>query len=165
MRVEIQGLRPLEDSDHEPGDRITAYLEADPETALQDVLSGFHDVHGWDGAVSWARYLTKLVNIQIVDSADFEASTHIVPPPTPVSAKDYADAGLPFYLTGESKQDRLNESKILNAIKSISGLDKKLGVGTSVDNDIDPAKPGKCCTCSTRLSDCVYDSAVQSQIL
>lgn len=120
---------------------------------IQDV---YKDARGWDGEVSWARYLTKLVNIQIVDSADFEASTHIVPPPTPVSAKNYADAGLPFYLTGESKQDRLKESKILSAIKSVSGLDRKLGVGTSVDNDIDPAKPGKCCTCSTRLSDCVY---------
>lgn len=119
---------------------------------IQDVHK---DARGWDGEVSWARYLTKLVNIQIVDSADFEASTHIVPPPTPVSAKNYADAGLPFYLTGESKQDRLKESKILSAIKSVSGLDRKLGVGTSVDNDIDPAKPGKCCTCSTRLSDCV----------
>lgn len=41
MRVEIQGLRPLEDSDHDPGDRMTAYLEADPETALQDVLPSF----------------------------------------------------------------------------------------------------------------------------
>ncbi|KAK7700191.1 hypothetical protein SLS57_012189 [Botryosphaeria dothidea] len=112
---------------------------------IQDV---YKDARGWDGEVSWARYLTKLVNIQIVDSADFEASTHIVPPPTPVSAKNYADAGLPFYLTGESKQDRLKESKILSAIKSVSGLDRKLGVGTSVDNDIDPAKPGKCCTCT-----------------
>lgn len=103
----------------------------------------------------WHKERTRLVNVQIFDSATFEAATHIVPPPTPVTAKSYADAGQPFWLVDEERDGRLEPSQTLAAVQSVSNMDREARVTEDHGEDIDPLKPRKCQTCSTRLCDCV----------
>ena len=72
----------------------------------------------------WNTSRTRLVNLHIFSPASFEAVTHIVPPETPITARAYADAGLPFYVVEEDADNRLDGSDTLNAIKSVSQMDE-----------------------------------------
>ncbi|KAL1637637.1 hypothetical protein SLS58_009240 [Diplodia intermedia] len=91
----------------------------------------------------WQKDRTRLINVQIFDAATFEAATHIVPPPTPVTAKTYADAGHPFWVIEDNPENRVGPSEALSAIKSVSALDKEVGVVEDQGGDIDPSKPTK----------------------
>jgi hypothetical protein len=58
---------------------------------IQHVEEDVNDPRIWDMANS------KVLNIQIINSIDFEAVTGIPPPPTPITPQTYTSFGLPFY--------------------------------------------------------------------
>ncbi len=71
-------------------------------------------------AAIWERDRTICFNVQILNSDMFQRVTGKAPPATPVSAKTYANAGLPFYeIYGETSTVKGD----FNGIKSVRGLD------------------------------------------
>ncbi len=78
--------------------------------------------------------------------------THIVPPPPPIDAAEYAKANLPFYVVEEQVDNRV-EGGDFNNIVSVSAMDKEQGV--TAEPVFDPSKPRMCRECEVRLCDCM----------
>lgn len=78
--------------------------------------------------------------------------THIVPPPPPINAAEYAEAKLPFYVVEEQVDNRLEGGDFDNVI-SVSAMDKDQGVTS--EPAFDPSKPRACRECEVRLCDCM----------
>lgn len=69
----------------------------------------------------WDRDSSICFNVQILNSAMFQQVTGQAPPPTPITAKTYADQGLPFYkMYGEKSTIRGD----FDGIKSVMEMDK-----------------------------------------
>ena len=103
----------------------------------------------------WNASRTRLINLHIFSPASFEAVTHIVPPETPITARAYADAGLPFYVVEEDIENRLDGSDTLDAVKSVSQMDKQIGVDDCGAPSLDTKAPKRCGVCKIRLCDCM----------
>ena len=103
----------------------------------------------------WNTSRTRLINLHIFSPASFEAVTHIVPPETPITARAYADAGLPFYVVEEDVENRLDGSVNLDSVKSISQMDKQVGVDDCGAPSLDIKTPKRCGVCEIRLCDCM----------
>ena len=103
----------------------------------------------------WNASRTRLINLHIISPASFEAVTHIVPPETPITARAYADAGLPFYVVEEGIENRLDSSDTLGAVKSVSQIDKQISVGDCGALSLDTGAPRRCGVCKTSLCDCM----------
>jgi hypothetical protein len=104
----------------------------------------------------WNKPRTRLVNVHILDSFTFETITHIVPPPTPITAKAYNDQGFHVFLLEEEVDGRLDSGNPLKGVKSVSMIDKETGIDGISEATFDPLKPKKCQTCELRLCDCMY---------
>lgn len=84
-------------------------------------------------ATIWERDHTICFNVQILNSAMFQQVTGTAPPSTPISAKAYADQGLPFYkIYGETSTvkgdfDGIKSVKQLDNIKNENGKRKNEG--------------------------------------
>ncbi|KAL4909739.1 hypothetical protein BDW74DRAFT_173233 [Aspergillus multicolor] len=102
----------------------------------------------------WNTNRKKLLDIHILHPADFEAVTHIVPPPTPITKEQYVKAGTPFYAVEEDPDERLEGSTVLAGVKSVSAMDEDVGVQSN-DTNFDPLKPKRCAKCAMRLCDCI----------
>ena len=103
----------------------------------------------------WNTSRTRLINLHIFSPASFEAVTHIVPPGTPITARAYADAGLPFFVVEEDAENRLDGSVTLDAVKSVSQMDKQVGVDDCGAPSLDIKTPKRCGVCKIRLCDCM----------
>ena len=80
----------------------------------------------------WERDYTVCFNVQILNSEMFQQVTGKVPPTTPISAKTYADKGLPFYkIYGETSIIKGD----FTGIKSVNGLDKIKNENAKREND------------------------------
>ncbi|KAF8248968.1 hypothetical protein K440DRAFT_660501 [Wilcoxina mikolae CBS 423.85] len=80
---------------------------------IQDLVADSKSRHAWNTS------RTCLTNVHIFSPASFEAVTHIVPHDVPITAKDYADAGLPFFVVEEDPDNRIDGSETLNAVHSV----------------------------------------------
>ena len=95
-------------------------------------------------AIIWDRDRTICFNVQILNSAMFQQVTGKAPPSTPISAKTYADQGLPFYkIYGETSNVKgdfagIKSVKQLDRIKNDNGKRKNEG-----DNALEPNKKPK----------------------
>ena len=69
----------------------------------------------------WDPERTLVFNVQILNSASFKHATGLLPPPTPVSAKTYAAAGLPFFKLYEEESLVAGDFK---GVKSVSLIGK-----------------------------------------
>ncbi len=58
---------------------------------IQEIHADMSDPRLWDVGSS------KILNIQIVNSREFNAITGLAPPETPINWKTYSDLGLPFH--------------------------------------------------------------------
>jgi hypothetical protein len=116
---------------------------------IQDLVADFRPPHMWNTS------RTRLTNIHIFSPASFEAVTHIVPHDVPITAKDYADAGLPFFVVEEDTENRIDGSETLDAVKSVSEMDKQIGVDTTGASSADTKVPKQCGVCKVRLCDCM----------
>lgn len=104
---------------------------------------------------SWNIARSRLFNVQILSPETFEAVTHIYAHSTPITAKDYAELGLPFFVIEEDMDNRLDGSDALNAVKSVSQMDAHVGVDISGDASDDTKLPKRCEICKTALCDCM----------
>ena len=117
---------------------------------IQDIYADTNPRHIWN------KSRTGLVNVHILNSFTFEQATHIVPPPTPITAKAYKDLGLPVFLVEEEVDGRVDGGNPLKGVQSVSMMDKEMGIDGSSDTTFNPLKPKKCGTCEARLCDCMY---------
>lgn len=102
----------------------------------------------------WNLKKAKLINVQIVNSVQFEEMTNMATPTTPVSLKTYASSGLPFFdIYNEMPSDI---SGAFNAVRTVSQRDSVLGARAGMVYD--PTRPQICGTCSIRMCDCMYAS-------
>ena len=84
----------------------------------------------------WERDRTICFNVQILNSDMFQQVTGKAPPSTPISAKTYADQGLPFYkIYGETSSIKGD----FNGVKSVKELDKLKNKNGKRENEGDGA--------------------------
>ena len=87
-------------------------------------------------ATIWERDRAICFNVQILNSTTFQQVTGKAPPSTPITAKTYADQGLPFYkIYGENSTIKGD----FNDIKSIKELDKVKNDNGKRENEEDDA--------------------------
>ena len=142
-----------------PSGRIVMSSPAGPRYAPMGIAAGgklVQDIYAdTNPRHIWNKSNTRLVNIHILNSFTFEEVTHIVPPPTPITANMYDDLKLPVFLLEEELNDRVDGGNSLKGIQSVSAMDKKMGIDGSPDTTFNPLKPKKCGTCEVRLCDCM----------
>lgn len=124
---------------------------------IQDIYQDKYPSHIWDSGRA------RLVNVHILDSSIFEALTHIVPPMVPLTPQAYKEAGLPFYVLEEEIDNRIDGGQALKEVKSVSTMDKEVGVGSGSDTTGDTLRPKGCEICKVRLCDCMYVSSFRSR--
>jgi hypothetical protein len=71
----------------------------------------------------WLTQRTTTFNVHILNSTAFKEVTNLSPPPTPISAKDYADAKLPFYKIWGEEATGIHGD--FGVIKTVNELDKE----------------------------------------
>lgn len=67
-----------------------------------------------------------MFNIQLLSAAAFRQVTGMEPPPSPITAEDYFDAGLPFFSLPNEEPSGV--SGMFSDIKSVNQLDQVNGV-------------------------------------
>ena len=72
-------------------------------------------------AESWDRHATIYFNVQILNSEIFRSVTGLAPPRSPITAKTYADLGLPYY---EIWRETSSIKGDFEGIKSVKAIDK-----------------------------------------
>ena len=91
----------------------------------------YPDEHGAD---TWDAGNRGRVYVHIVNSEMFRDITGMEPPPTPVTARSYAQAGLPWFdLYDEGKGD-VAPSPTLAGVTSVKEKDQSLGFGPQQDD-------------------------------
>lgn len=110
-----------------------------------------HGIDVWDLATYGRLY------VHIVDSRSFRRITGSEPPPTPVTAREYAEAGLPWFDLLDEKDPDLPPAEKLQGVKSVATMDQEKG-GASLQDDgtlnIHPQQIAKLkAICSKTVSD------------
>ncbi len=94
----------------------------------QEIYPDEHGVRTWDAENRGRVY------VHIVNSETFREITGMAPPPSPVSARSYVEAGLPWFdLYGEGKGD-VAPSATLAGVKSVKEKDQSLGFAAQQDD-------------------------------
>ncbi|KAI1640788.1 hypothetical protein F4809DRAFT_637240 [Biscogniauxia mediterranea] len=104
-----------------PGGRIKQCIVPDP----------------YDSAI-WSRDTTLAVAVQILNSAGFRAVTGLNPPPSPVGAQAYADAGLPFFQLDESAWAGSAIAGFYQSFKSVNEKEQAFGIAEDYEGDVAP---------------------------
>ena len=96
----------------------------------------YEDEYGFD---VWDTSVKSRCFVHVVNSLQFFQVTGVEPPRTPPTAKDYTDAGLPWF------EYYAGDMKALEGAKKLAGLDsvaaKKLKKGKGLLGDNDPLQP------------------------
>lgn len=79
----------------------------------------------------WNREGTVYINVQILNSQVFRSVTGLAPPKSPISAKTYADLGLPFYKIWEENTTIEGGLEGVKSLKSIDNIKKAKGNNSS----------------------------------
>ena len=100
----------------------------------------YPDPHGID---TWDETNYGRVYVHIVNSMDFREITGLEPPPTPISARMYAEHGYPWFdLYDEDKRDVKAPQK-LKKVKSVKEMDKEKAFEPQQDDDPVEISPEK----------------------
>lgn len=87
------------------------------------------------GIETWTKRNYGRVFIHILNSKMFKEVTGQEPPPTPISAKTYTEAGLPWFdLYNEGLGD-IAPPEELKKVKSINEVDKEKGIAQSMEEE------------------------------
>jgi hypothetical protein len=86
------------------------------------------------GVESWDETNFGRVYVHIVNSMTFREITGNEPPPTPVSAKEYASYGLPWFELYDEGKSTLETSDTLKKVKSVKEKDEEKGFTSQQDN-------------------------------
>ncbi|EUC44956.1 hypothetical protein COCMIDRAFT_26816 [Bipolaris oryzae ATCC 44560] len=101
---------------------------------------------------TWNHAAARILHVHMLDPESCEKVTHIVPQPPPIDAKRYAKTGGQFWVVEEKVDERLDGGDF-DSIKSVSQMDKHVGITT--EPEFNPARPKMCTTCEIRLCDCI----------
>lgn len=95
----------------------------------QDIYPDPHGVDTWDRENFGRAY------VHIVNSLMYREITGKEPPPTPVTARTYAQYGLPWFDLYQEGLGDISPSEALAKVKSIKEIDKKKGFAPQQDDD------------------------------
>lgn len=95
----------------------------------QKIYPDPHGIETWDQENYGRAY------VHIVNSAMYREITGQEPPPTPVSAKAYAQYNLPWFDLYDESLDDISAPKILEKVKSVKELDEEKGLAPQQDDD------------------------------
>lgn len=79
----------------------------------------------------WNHEGTVHINVQILNSQVFRSVTGLAPPMSPISAKTYADLGLPFYKIWEEKSTIEGGLLGVKSVKTINNTKRAKGKNDS----------------------------------
>lgn len=100
----------------------------------------YPDPHGLD---TWDEDNYGRVFIHIVNSTMWTEITGEPPPPTPVTAKSYTQAGFPWFTLYDEGAGDVNASSVLSQVKSVAQMDTQHGFVGVEDNDPVDISPGQ----------------------
>ncbi|MBE2198343.1 MAG: hypothetical protein IAE79_07005 [Anaerolinea sp.] len=92
----------------------------------------YPDRHGFD---TWDADNLGRVDIHIVNSMMFREVTGQEPPPTPITAKLYAQYGYPWFDLYDEQMDDIHAPYKLQQIKSVKEMDAQKGFAPQQDDD------------------------------
>jgi len=84
----------------------------------------YPDSYGID---TWDPQSFGRLYVHIVNSMMYREITGSEPPPTPVTAREYAEHGLPWFDLYDQEKAAIEESDVLSGVKSTGEMDKELG--------------------------------------
>ncbi|KAG9190472.1 hypothetical protein G6011_08560 [Alternaria panax] len=120
---------------------------------LITLILWIQDIYKDDDATTiWNHAAARILHVHILDPVSCEKVTHIVSTPPPTDARACTEAGGQFFVTEEKVDERLDGGDFDN-IKSVSQMDKHIGIGT--EPEFDPSKPRMCTACELRVCDCI----------
>jgi len=87
------------------------------------------------GLNAWDRGNSGRVYVHILNSMSFRAVTGLEPPPTPVTAKTYAEYGLPWFDLYDEKMGDVPAGEELKGVKSVKEMDQQKGFKPPQEDD------------------------------
>ncbi|CAN8095472.1 unnamed protein product [Discula destructiva] len=85
----------------------------------------------------WFRGLTLPISVQILNSNAFRRVTGFDPPPCPLTARQYADAGLPFFEMFE-ESSAVSGKEAFASLKSVNELEQQKETACGVEDVVHP---------------------------
>lgn len=123
-------------------------LAAGGRLAQQIHLDPTPTAYRWEGPTA-----TALISVQFLNAVAYETITGILCPPTPITAKQYTEAGIPWFDTYQSHAKSSSGGAAFDYVKSVSEIDSAGDIlpGTSVATTQKVA----CTSCHRNLCDCI----------
>ncbi|KAI1102130.1 hypothetical protein F4804DRAFT_313964 [Jackrogersella minutella] len=87
-------------------------------------------------ATQWAKDMTMTIPLQILNSVAFRRVTGKKPPPSPVKASTYADAGLPFFSMYEEPSGVAGNFQV---VKSVNEIEQDRGLANGAESSVHPS--------------------------
>lgn len=84
----------------------------------------------------WDSHATLAIRVHIFNSQDFQRVTGKALPPSPVTAADYAAAGLPFF---EMYEENSKISGDFGKLKSVNEIDQERGLAEGPEATVNPS--------------------------
>ncbi|KAK7731038.1 hypothetical protein SLS53_008840 [Cytospora paraplurivora] len=88
----------------------------------------------------WLRGLTFSFPVHILNSEAFRAITGMNPPPSPIGAKTYRQAGLPLFKFYKEEKSRIFGFESFDALESVNRLEKERGLVDDVKPSVQPGR-------------------------
>ena len=95
----------------------------------QKIYPDPHGIDTWDAENHGRSY------VHIVNSMMYRELTGKEPPPTPVTAKTYAQYGLPWFDLYDDKMEDISASDVLKKVKSVKEKDQEKGFTSQQDDE------------------------------
>ena len=92
----------------------------------------YPDPHGID---TWDVENHGRIYVHIVNSLMYRELTGKEPPPTPITAKTYAQYGLPWFDLYDDKMEDISASDVLKKVKSVKEKDQEKGFASQQDDE------------------------------
>ena len=90
----------------------------------------YPDPHGYD---TWDDERSARVFVHLVNSMTYREITGNEPPATPVTARSYTDAGLPWFDLYDEARGGVSRSDVLDGVKSVKEIDREKGFAPQQD--------------------------------
>ncbi|KAF1847176.1 uncharacterized protein K460DRAFT_276992, partial [Cucurbitaria berberidis CBS 394.84] len=100
---------------------------------------------------------TALLSVQLLNAVAYETLTGMLCPPTPITAKEYTEAGIPWFDTYVDKgrySSAVQGGKAFDKIQSVSEIDGR-GGPIHADTSVAASQKVACSSCRRNLCDCV----------
>jgi hypothetical protein len=98
----------------------------------------YPDLHGIE---TWDQHTYGVAFLFLVNSRQYQAITGEQPPPTPITARTYAEHGLPWFRLYDEARGDLPPAEQLREIRSLRELDSERGAAPGPDDEsvsVDP---------------------------